>query len=57
MLTDVAATELMADLLRKAEESWEQWLREPSNPLPASDEQYEEVAHDVAAPTRKLYVP
>ncbi|XP_035266234.1 unconventional myosin-XVI isoform X2 [Anguilla anguilla] len=52
--SDVAATELMAELLRKAEESWEQWLREPSNPLPASDEQFEEATHDAATPTRKL---
>ncbi|KAJ8351475.1 hypothetical protein SKAU_G00229510, partial [Synaphobranchus kaupii] len=52
--SDVAASELMAELLRKAEGSWEQWLREPSNPLPASDEQYDEVTHDAATPARKL---
>ncbi|KAJ8246612.1 hypothetical protein GJAV_G00253460, partial [Gymnothorax javanicus] len=44
----------MAKLLRKAEESWEQWLREPSNPLPVSDELYEEVSHSAATSVMKL---
>lgn len=55
MLTDIAATEQIADMLLRAEEFWVQRQTDPSA-SPPSDESYSETNQDSSLPVKKLYV-
>ncbi|KAG7467471.1 hypothetical protein MATL_G00153880 [Megalops atlanticus] len=52
--SDVAASDCIGRLLLKAEECWEQSLRDPSAQALTLDELYEEIINDVATPVKKL---
>lgn len=51
---DIAASEAIADLLLRAEESWLQRLSDPSVPLPSADRRYDGGSHDINTPVKKL---
>uniref|UniRef100_UPI0037E96B2C unconventional myosin-XVI n=1 Tax=Semicossyphus pulcher TaxID=241346 RepID=UPI0037E96B2C len=52
--SDIAASEPIADLLLKAEESWLQRLKDPSAPLPSTDQRYDGGSHDLNTPVKNL---
>ncbi|KAM9344023.1 unconventional myosin-XVI [Pholidichthys leucotaenia] len=51
---DVAVSEPIADMLLKAEESWLQRLKDPSAPLPSTDQCYDGGSHDFTTPVKNL---
>uniref|UniRef100_A0A3B4YBX4 Myosin motor domain-containing protein n=1 Tax=Seriola lalandi dorsalis TaxID=1841481 RepID=A0A3B4YBX4_SERLL len=51
---DIAASEPIADMLQSAEESWLQRLKDPSAPLPPTDQRYDGGSHDVTTPVKNL---
>lgn len=53
---DIAASEPIADLLLNAEESWLQRLKDPSTPLPSTDQRYDGGSHDLITPVKNLWV-
>lgn len=53
---DIAATEPIAEMLLSAEESWLQRLKDPSAPLPTTDQRYDGGSHDVTMPVKNLWV-
>lgn len=53
---DIAASEPIADMLLKAEESWTQRLKDPSTPLPSTDQRYDSGSHDLTMPVKHLWV-
>lgn len=53
---DIAASEAIADLLLRAEESWLQRLSDPSVPLPSADRRYDGGSHDISTPVKNLWV-
>lgn len=53
---DIAASEPIADMLLKAEESWLQRLTDPSAPLPSTDQRYDGGSHDINMPVKNLWV-
>ncbi|XP_023271666.1 unconventional myosin-XVI [Seriola lalandi dorsalis] len=58
--SDIAASEPIADMLQSAEESWLQRLKDPSAPLPPTDQRYDGGSHDVTTPVKNLnplYLP
>lgn len=56
LLLDIAASEAIADLLLRAEESWLQRLTDPSVPLPSADRRYDGGSHDINTPVKNLWV-
>ncbi|XP_056289337.1 unconventional myosin-XVI [Pseudoliparis swirei] len=52
--SDISTSEPTADMLLKAEESWLQRLKDPSAPLPATDQRYEGGSHDLNTPLKNL---
>ncbi|XP_041663460.1 unconventional myosin-XVI isoform X2 [Cheilinus undulatus] len=52
--SDIAASEPIADLLLNAEESWLQRLKDPSTPLPSTDQRYDGGSHDLNTPVKNL---
>ncbi|XP_053732780.1 unconventional myosin-XVI isoform X1 [Synchiropus splendidus] len=51
---DVAASEPIAELLQKGEESWLLRLKDPSTPLPSTDQRYDGGSHDLTKPAKNL---
>ncbi|XP_029967147.1 unconventional myosin-XVI isoform X2 [Salarias fasciatus] len=52
--SDVAVSEAIADMLLSAEESWLQRLKDPSTPLPSTDQRYDGGSHDLSTPVKHL---
>ncbi|XP_068602409.1 unconventional myosin-XVI [Brachionichthys hirsutus] len=52
--SDIAASETIADVLLKAEESWLRRLVDPSAPLPPTDQRYDGGSHDLNTPVKNL---
>ncbi|XP_026150400.1 unconventional myosin-XVI isoform X2 [Mastacembelus armatus] len=52
--SDIAASEVIADMLLNAEESWLQRLKDPSAPLPSTDQRYDGGSHDINTPVKNL---
>ncbi|XP_042282224.1 unconventional myosin-XVI isoform X1 [Thunnus maccoyii] len=52
--SDIAASEPIADMLLNAEESWLQRLKDPSTPLPPTDQRYDGGSHDLNTPVKNL---
>ncbi|XP_034549269.1 unconventional myosin-XVI isoform X3 [Notolabrus celidotus] len=52
--SDIAASEPIADMLLTAEESWLQRLKDPSAPLPSTDQRYDGGSHDLSTPLKNL---
>ncbi|CAJ1079539.1 unconventional myosin-XVI isoform X2 [Xyrichtys novacula] len=52
--SDIAASEPIADMLLNAEESWLQRLKDPSAPLPSTDQRYDGGSHDLSTPLKNL---
>ncbi|XP_058479130.1 unconventional myosin-XVI isoform X1 [Solea solea] len=52
--SDIAASDPIADMLLKAEESWLQRLKDPSVPLPSTDQRYDGGSHDLNTPVKNL---
>uniref|UniRef100_A0A3P8VT99 Myosin motor domain-containing protein n=1 Tax=Cynoglossus semilaevis TaxID=244447 RepID=A0A3P8VT99_CYNSE len=53
---DIAASEPIADMLLKAEESWTQRLKDPSTPLPSTDQRYDSGSHDLTMPVKHISI-
>uniref|UniRef100_A0A3Q1I8H0 Myosin motor domain-containing protein n=1 Tax=Anabas testudineus TaxID=64144 RepID=A0A3Q1I8H0_ANATE len=51
---DIAASEPIAEMLLKAEENWLQRLKDPSVPLPSTDQRYDGGSHDLNTPVKNL---
>uniref|UniRef100_G3NH78 Myosin XVI n=1 Tax=Gasterosteus aculeatus aculeatus TaxID=481459 RepID=G3NH78_GASAC len=51
---DISTCEPIADMLQNAEESWLQRLKDPSAPLPSTDQRYDDGSHDLNAPVKNL---
>ncbi|CAI5655783.1 unnamed protein product [Oreochromis niloticus] len=51
---DIAVSEPIADMLLNAEESWQQRLKDPSAPLPSTDQRYDSGSHDLNTPVKNL---
>lgn len=49
-------TEPIAEMLLNAEDSWLQRLKDPSTPLPSTDQRYDGGSHDVSTPLKNLWV-
>lgn len=56
MSLDIAVSEPIADMLLNAEESWQQRLKDPSAPLPSTDQRYDSGSHDLNTPVKNLWV-
>uniref|UniRef100_A0A8C4E9G1 Myosin XVI n=1 Tax=Dicentrarchus labrax TaxID=13489 RepID=A0A8C4E9G1_DICLA len=54
ILTHIAASEPIVDMLLNAEESWLQRLADPSAPLPSTDQRYDGGSHDLNTPVKNL---
>lgn len=54
VLPDIAASEPIADMLLNGEESWLKRLKDPSTPLPSTDQRYEGGSHDLNTPVKNL---
>ncbi|XP_051814534.1 unconventional myosin-XVI isoform X2 [Acanthochromis polyacanthus] len=52
--SDIAVSEPIADMLLNAEESWLQRLKDPSAPLPSTDQRYDGGSHDLNTPIKNL---
>ncbi|KAM7407255.1 hypothetical protein PAMA_003131 [Pampus argenteus] len=52
--SDIAASEPIADMLLNGEESWLQRLKDPSTPLPSTDQRYDGGSHDLNTPVKNL---
>ncbi|XP_040056748.2 unconventional myosin-XVI isoform X1 [Gasterosteus aculeatus] len=52
--SDISTCEPIADMLQNAEESWLQRLKDPSAPLPSTDQRYDDGSHDLNAPVKNL---
>ncbi|XP_034041871.1 unconventional myosin-XVI isoform X2 [Thalassophryne amazonica] len=52
--SDIAASEPIAGMLLKVEESWLQRLKDPSAPLPTTDKRYDGGSHDLNTPVKNL---
>ncbi|KAM4561355.1 unconventional myosin-XVI isoform 2-T3 [Fundulus diaphanus] len=52
--SDLAVTEPIAEMLLKAEESWLQRLKDPSAPLPSTDQRYDGGSFDFSTPLKTL---
>ncbi|XP_037542957.1 unconventional myosin-XVI [Nematolebias whitei] len=52
--SDIAVTEPIAEMLLNAEDSWLQRLKDPSTPLPSTDQRYDGGSHDVSTPLKNL---
>ncbi|TDH06699.1 hypothetical protein EPR50_G00116980 [Perca flavescens] len=52
--SDISASEPIADMLLNAEESWLQRLKDPSAPLPPTDQRYDGGLHDLNTPVKNL---
>ncbi|XP_049450577.1 unconventional myosin-XVI isoform X3 [Epinephelus fuscoguttatus] len=52
--SDISASEPIADMLLSAEESWLQRLKDPSAPLPSTDQRYDGGSHDLNTPVKNL---
>ncbi|XP_031151084.1 unconventional myosin-XVI isoform X2 [Sander lucioperca] len=52
--SDISASEPIADMLLNAEESWLQRLKDPSAPLPSTDQRYDGGLHDLNTPVKNL---
>ncbi|KAJ4933639.1 hypothetical protein JOQ06_030463, partial [Pogonophryne albipinna] len=52
--SDISASEPIADMLLNAEESWLQRLKDPSAPLPSTDQRYDGGSHDLNTPVKNL---
>uniref|UniRef100_A0A3B4Z141 Unconventional myosin-XVI-like n=1 Tax=Stegastes partitus TaxID=144197 RepID=A0A3B4Z141_9TELE len=52
--SDIAVSEPIADMLLNAEESWLQRLKDPSAPLPSTDQRYDGGSHDLNTPVKNL---
>uniref|UniRef100_A0A8C3G226 Myosin motor domain-containing protein n=1 Tax=Cyclopterus lumpus TaxID=8103 RepID=A0A8C3G226_CYCLU len=52
--SDISPSEPTADMLLKAEESWLQRLKDPSAPLPSTDQCYDGGSHDLNTPIKNL---
>ncbi|XP_047457190.1 unconventional myosin-XVI isoform X2 [Mugil cephalus] len=52
--SDIAVSEPIADMLLNAEESWLQRLKDPSAPLPSTDQRYDGGSHDLSTPVKNL---
>uniref|UniRef100_A0A8D0A881 Myosin motor domain-containing protein n=1 Tax=Sander lucioperca TaxID=283035 RepID=A0A8D0A881_SANLU len=50
----ISASEPIADMLLNAEESWLQRLKDPSAPLPSTDQRYDGGLHDLNTPVKNL---
>uniref|UniRef100_A0A3Q4GPB9 Myosin motor domain-containing protein n=1 Tax=Neolamprologus brichardi TaxID=32507 RepID=A0A3Q4GPB9_NEOBR len=57
MSLDIAVSEPIADMLLNAEESWQQRLKDPSAPLPSTDQRYDSGSHDLNTPVKNLGIP
>lgn len=53
---DIAASEPIADMLLRAEDSWLQRLADPSTPLLSNDQRYDGGSHDINTPVKNLWV-
>uniref|UniRef100_A0A3Q1G4C4 Myosin motor domain-containing protein n=1 Tax=Acanthochromis polyacanthus TaxID=80966 RepID=A0A3Q1G4C4_9TELE len=51
---DIAVSEPIADMLLNAEESWLQRLKDPSAPLPSTDQRYDGGSHDLNTPIKNI---
>ncbi|KAL3969838.1 prickle [Sarotherodon galilaeus] len=51
---DIAVSEPIADMLLNAEESWQQRLKDPSAPLPSTDQRYDSGSHDLNTPVKNF---
>jgi len=56
MSLDIAVSEPIAAMLLSAEESWLQRLKDPSAPLPSTDQCYDGGSHDLNTPLKNLCV-
>ncbi|XP_033966263.1 unconventional myosin-XVI [Pseudochaenichthys georgianus] len=52
--SDISASEPIADMLLNAEESWLQRLKDPSAPLPSTDQRYDGGSHDLNTPVKNF---
>ncbi|XP_028991848.1 unconventional myosin-XVI isoform X3 [Betta splendens] len=52
--SDLAASEPIAEMLLKAEESWLQSLKDPSAAAPPADQRYDGGSHDLNTPVKNL---
>ncbi|KAK2839918.1 hypothetical protein Q5P01_013658 [Channa striata] len=52
--SDIAASEPIAEMLLSAEENWLQRLRDPSAPLPSTDQHYDGASHNLNTPVKNL---
>ncbi|KAM4558302.1 unconventional myosin-XVI isoform 2-T2 [Odontesthes bonariensis] len=52
--SDIAVSEPIAAMLLSAEESWLQRLKDPSAPLPSTDQRYDGGSHDLNTPLKNL---
>ncbi|XP_015821743.2 LOW QUALITY PROTEIN: unconventional myosin-XVI [Nothobranchius furzeri] len=52
--SDIAASESIAEMLVNAEESWLQRLKDPSTPLPTTEQCYDGGSHDISTPLKSL---
>ncbi|XP_061579339.1 unconventional myosin-XVI [Cololabis saira] len=50
--SDVAVSELIAEMLLSAEESWLQRVKDPSAPPPSTDRRYDGGSHDLSVPLK-----
>ncbi|XP_032385012.1 unconventional myosin-XVI isoform X3 [Etheostoma spectabile] len=52
--SDISASEPIADMLLNAEESWLLRIKDPSTPLPSTDQRYDGGLHDLNTPVKNL---
>ncbi|KAM7380385.1 hypothetical protein PAMP_003687 [Pampus punctatissimus] len=52
--SDIAASEPIVDMLLNGEESWLQRLKDPSTPLPSTDQRYDGGSHDLNTPVKNF---
>ncbi|KAJ0070323.1 hypothetical protein NL108_007665, partial [Boleophthalmus pectinirostris] len=52
--SDIAASQPIAEMLLNAEENWLQRLKDPSSPLPSTNQQYEGALQDLNTPVKNL---
>lgn len=56
MPLDIAVSEPISEMLLNAEESWIQRLKDPSAPLPSTDQRYDGGSHDLSTPLKNMWV-
>lgn len=55
-MSDIAASQPIAEMLLSAEENWLQRIKDPSAPLLSSNQCYDGGLHDLSTPLKNLWV-